>query len=265
MRRFRSQDNLAHWGWNRPPLVVIDYAAAVADDLHRWLVDLADHACLRDSAAGQDRPLRLLLLERQADTRGGWWRTVFGDGGPDAAAIRRLLHRPEPELLPAIATDGERRAVIATMLRRLGSDLIVPEPTADVRFDRQLAELSWGGEPLFLMLAAALAAKSSFSAVLALSRCDLAFEIAAMERGRIGKLTAGRLPADLACHVASLITTARFRSPTLGTCVAEWPCSGLRRTGSGPTDRRNGLRRADRAGHYRRSHDVTDLGYARRN
>jgi hypothetical protein len=70
LRRFRAQ-NLANWGWNAPVLVVVDYAAGDAEPLHDWLVELADNAALGDAQAGRTRPLRLLLLERQADVSGG--------------------------------------------------------------------------------------------------------------------------------------------------------------------------------------------------
>jgi hypothetical protein len=34
--RFMTQQNLATWGWRRPTLIVIDYAAARARQLHYW-------------------------------------------------------------------------------------------------------------------------------------------------------------------------------------------------------------------------------------
>src|SRR5690242_4207767 len=81
MRRFRAQQNLAGWGWNAPVLVVVDYVASQAELLHEWLVELAENSARSDGEAASARPLRLLLLERQADVGGGWWQTVFGRGG----------------------------------------------------------------------------------------------------------------------------------------------------------------------------------------
>jgi hypothetical protein len=95
MMRFRAQQNLATWGWREPVLVVIDYVGNQAPLVHEWLVELADNDARADPKAGQSRPLRLLLLERYANTRRGWWRTVFGRGGR-AAAPRQSFERRFP-------------------------------------------------------------------------------------------------------------------------------------------------------------------------
>ncbi|MCB1933820.1 MAG: DUF4062 domain-containing protein [Candidatus Accumulibacter sp.] len=69
--RFLAQQNLVTWGWSRPTLVVIDYAAARGQALGIWLKELAGNP------GESDKPLRLLLLERHADPKGGWWRDAF--------------------------------------------------------------------------------------------------------------------------------------------------------------------------------------------
>jgi hypothetical protein len=63
--RFRGQQNVAEWGWDKPVLIVVDYAASRADQLRGWIGELVD------APAGR-RPLRLLLLERQAQREIGW-------------------------------------------------------------------------------------------------------------------------------------------------------------------------------------------------
>ena len=78
LHRFLAAQNLSSWGWQRPTLVVIDYAASHAEALHGWLGELADY-----SGPAKER-LRLLLLERHADTSSGWWQTV---SIPAASAI----------------------------------------------------------------------------------------------------------------------------------------------------------------------------------
>ena len=59
------------------------------------------------------------------------------------------------------------------MLARAGSGLRPPAAGEDPHFDQQLSELTWGGEPLFLMMAALLASEQDFAAVLGLARDDL--------------------------------------------------------------------------------------------
>ena len=166
MVRFRGQQNLSFWGWNRPTLIVVDYAAARARTLHDWLVELADHL------DQEGPPLRFLLLERHADPVGGWWREAFGVGGGDTEAIARLLDPVTgPYTLSGLVEPQERRGVLASILERSGSPIRLPEGPS---FDRQLAEISWGGEPLFLLMAGLVAARAGFGEVLALSRPILA-------------------------------------------------------------------------------------------
>jgi hypothetical protein len=101
--RFRAAQNLAAWGWRRPTLIVVDYAASRARDLRGWLVELADHP----RQAG--KPLRLLLLERHAEPSGGWWREAFGHGGGDSEAVERLLDPASgPYVLPPLVGPRER-------------------------------------------------------------------------------------------------------------------------------------------------------------
>jgi hypothetical protein len=116
LRRFQDKQNLADWGWGRATLIVIDYAAVHAERLGRWLGELADNP--GDPA----KPLRLLLLERHAETGVGWWQTAFGRGGDGARAVRKLLDPAQPVALPLLAATDERRAVISETLERADSD-----------------------------------------------------------------------------------------------------------------------------------------------
>jgi tetratricopeptide (TPR) repeat protein len=207
VRRFRNQQNLANWGWANPVLVVIDYAAAVAEELHGWLAELAQSNALRDAETGAKRPLRVLLLERTADPSSGWLQIAYGRGGGDRDSIDRLLDRPEPFVLPPIEDMAERREVIAQMLAAQGSDLQPPAAGTDPLFDQRLTELSWGGEPLFLMMAASLAARADFASVLALARDDLAFRIADDELARIDRITSTtQHPQSFVHHMVATAT-----------------------------------------------------------
>ena len=107
MKSLLDAPNRSTWGWQRPTLVVIDYAAQHAEKLGPWLDELAD------AETRGLPPLRLLLLEREARTESGWWREVFESGGYGAAAKRALLDPPHPwELLP-LGKVEDRVAVLA--------------------------------------------------------------------------------------------------------------------------------------------------------
>ena len=200
--RFLSARNLAAWGWRRRTLIVVDYAASRARDLRAWLVELADHS-------GQEgKPLRLLLLERHAEPSWGWWREAFGYGGGDAEAVGLLLDPASgPYVLPPLVSPRERRAVLSSILERIGSRVRPPELDAAPGFERQLAAMSWGGEPLFLLMAGLIADRAGFGAVLALSGTDLGQRIAGHEIGRIeGLARSHRIPESFLAHLAAYIT-----------------------------------------------------------
>jgi tetratricopeptide (TPR) repeat protein len=205
LARFQGQQNLADWGWNAPSLIILDYAASLG--LHSFLAELAENDALLDPEAGAKRPLRILLLERQATPGQGWWLTAFGRGDGAARDIAALLDPPEPIEVPPIDDPETRRRVIAEMLKRAGSEERPPDPGQDPDFDRRLAELTWGGEPLFLMMAALVAAEAGFGRVLALSRDELAIHMADRELTRIERVAQARgLAPDFARHMAAYVT-----------------------------------------------------------
>jgi tetratricopeptide (TPR) repeat protein len=208
LNRFRAQQNVAEWGWDKPVLIVIDYAAGRADQLRDWIGDLAD-------APSGRPPLRLLLLERQAQREIGWLATVAGHGQDDRArAAASLLDPPEPVELAAIDELESRRQIFATLLARKRADMAPLEAGADPEFDRLLRHEKWSGDPLFLMMAGLVAGTHGISNALALTRTDLATIIARRELDRIGAIAAGmgsdagarRDLSFLARHAAVLAT-----------------------------------------------------------
>ncbi len=209
LKQFRGQRDVARWGWNAPTLAVVDYASACARDLHAWLSELEDHDVWEDTKAIHKYPLRLLLLERQAETGSGWWAEVFGIGS-DAALLERLADPAAPVALPPLDDITHRRAILTNTLDRLGSTVTLPPLGDDSEFDRRLGELAWAGVPLLLMLAAATAAREGFGPVLAMGSEDLAFGVAETELTRILKVMESRnVPEGLAAlvkHVAAVAT-----------------------------------------------------------
>jgi tetratricopeptide (TPR) repeat protein len=227
--RFLQQQNLSAWGWQRPTLVVVDAAATRARLLHDWLVELADHV------GDLERPLRLLFIERHADPTVGWWEWAFGRRGEDARAIQYLLDPPDrPIALPALVGTEARRAILLATLERVGSAVRPPVLGDDPHFDQQLAALTWGGEPLFLMMAGLTAAHVGIGHVLALARTDLAFRIAENEIDRIERIAAERrVPAAFLSHMAAYETLCQGLSRPVLEAVIDEEKAALRRPSAG--------------------------------
>jgi len=210
--RFRAQQNLSEWGWDKPTLVVVDYAASRADQLRDWLGELVDAAM----EAGRPR-LRMLLLERQAQREIGWLALVVGHGADDRSrAVVELLDPAEPLELPVIDDLASRRQIFTALLERKRPELTAPALGADPEFDRLLREEKWAGDPLFLMMAGLVAAEVGVKDALTLTRADLATNVAQRELDRIGGISAGagidanrRYRGLLARHVAVLATLAQ--------------------------------------------------------
>ena len=209
LTRFRKQRDLAGWGWNAPILAAVDYASASARNLHAWLKELADNSIWDNAEARNGRPLRLLLLERQAERGSGWWAEVFGFGD-DAAVLEKLADPDEPVALRPLYDAEQRRAILTKTLASLGSAVTLPAPGYDTDFDRRLAELTWAGVPLLLMLAAVTMAREGFGQVLAMGSEDLAFSVAETELARILKVVESQNVstslAPLVKHVAAVAT-----------------------------------------------------------
>jgi hypothetical protein len=226
MTRFASQQNLATWGWPRPTLIVVDYAASRARQLGDWLTELASHP------GGAAHPLRVLLLERHADPDTGWWQEAFGIGGHHAYAIRGLLDPPQPVRLEPLAPEA-RRQVLDAMLVRLGSAGRAPAPGRDARFDALLASLTWGGDPLYLMIAASRAAQLGMGHLLTLTRVDLVQSVADAERARVTRHAQTRGIADaVLLHMAAVVTLRGGLSWDEAATAASAELDALRRQGS---------------------------------
>src|SRR5258708_5948926 len=208
--RFRAQQNVAEWAWDKPTLIVVDYAASRVDQLRDWIGELVD-----TSIESGRHPLRMLLLERQAQRAIGWLASVFGHGQDDRSrAAISMLDPPEPLELAAIDDVASRRQIFATLLARKRADMTAPELGADAEFDRLLRHEKWSGDPLFLMMAGLVAGGDGGENALALTHTELATKIAQRELDRIGGIAAGtgidagnrRHPGLLAQHAAVLAT-----------------------------------------------------------
>ena len=195
--------------WPNPMLFIVDYAAAAGGTLRTWLDRLASPTVERQ------HPVRVLLLERER--RGGWFdELVKCEHGTDPG-LATLFDPPQPvPLCPLPGTDDRRRiysdAIAAFAKKYQRPRLALPEPGESPTFERQLAEERWG-DPLYLMMAAAVAASSDDPqravTVLSLSRTGLAEELAGREIGRIKMGAADEAEKNLRPLLAALATLAR--------------------------------------------------------
>jgi tetratricopeptide (TPR) repeat protein len=145
----------------------------------------------------------MLLLERRADPAMEWWSEAFGRGGRHALAVQPLLDPAEgPYVLPRLPPEHRRKVFNAT-LKEIGQD-----PEESPSLDRRLAELSWGGEPLFLMMSALMSARTSLREVLSLTPAEIVFRIAQdFELERIRKIAESRrIDPDFLAHMAAYVT-----------------------------------------------------------
>ena len=205
LQRFFDAQNLSAWGWRKPTLIVVDYAAQHAQLLRQWFDELAD----RPRNPPQHR-LRLLLLERSASLETGWWTTVFASGGWGAVSKRALLDPPEPvELLPLARAD-DRFALLRDMVAQASPGTSLDTLRQDGPLRDKLMQLSWGGDPLFLMMAALHMAQVGHAKALTLGRTDLADALASREGNRLQQLArAQSLSPDLMLHLAACVTLAQ--------------------------------------------------------
>ncbi|BDT68292.1 hypothetical protein os1_24740 [Comamonadaceae bacterium OS-1] len=203
MERFSAGRNLSAWGWQKPTLVVVDDAAANARILGLWLDELADRTITTP------HPLRLLLLERSADTDTGWWGSVFG-GGYLALGKRELLDPADPVAVRPLGTPQDRLALLQDMLTIARPDHSLTLPQEDAGFHQRLMQLPWGGDPLYLMMAAAAMARLGQAQALTLGRTELARFVAFQEADRLQKMAKeAALPEALVLHLAACTTLAQ--------------------------------------------------------
>lgn len=205
MARFSSQQNLGDWGWQRPTLAVIDGAAAAVHVLRRWLVELICNPGVAD------RPLRLLLLERHANSTIGWWSDLVTARSFQEDGLLELFEPPEPCLLPSIADSGDRYRLVAaaTAAARAQSgedgEAVPASDGSALVSDGHGAGFSAGSEPLYLLMGAIMSARKTADA--ATGRIQLAQQLARFELGRVKALAEDRqLKGEFLCHMVGFVT-----------------------------------------------------------
>lgn len=231
LNRFAAQQSLTAWGWAKPTLVVVDYAAALTGPLRDWLVELAQRPDQPGAA-----PLRVLLLEREASTEAGWLRFLL-EGGQAEARLPELFDPLEPKRLDRLETPDHRRAVLGNMLAaaaKVGgvSPPRLPPPGENAPFDAQLASSVWN-DPLYLMMAALLSLRSNLVQVLALPRTELALGLATHEAKRLTELAQSPQSGWLGLHLAAFVALGDGLDRKTALTVVENECAALRRNCEG--------------------------------
>ena len=186
--------------WQRPTLLVIDYAGQSHTAIARWL----DRLAYQQIGA----KLRILLLEREAPQGFGWWHELTGSGLNSAAARQQLFHDQmlRPFALPGLEALEERRQVIAAALHRTVAlwgqstpAVSIPAAGSDAGFDARLVDVQFAN-PLTLVMAGVLAHGQGAKAALALRRLDSARRLARRELDRL-KALAGPSQAGAMAHL----------------------------------------------------------------
>lgn len=204
LRRFIGVQNLSAWGWRKPTLIVVDYAAQHAQLLSQWFDELSDRP------APPTQPLRLLLLERSASVESGWWTTVFASGGWGAIGKRAFLDPPEPvEVAPLVKVE-DRLALLSDMVMQANEGKMPEWLLQDTTLRDRLMKISSGGDPLFLMMAALEMVRVGHAKALTLGRTDLATALANREASRLHELAkAHSLSPELVRHLTACVTLAQ--------------------------------------------------------
>jgi tetratricopeptide (TPR) repeat protein len=184
--------------WDRPTLLVLDYAASAHRALARWLDALAPDR--------QPHRLRFLLLEREAPEQFGWWQDLTRPGLNSGARRAELFWQDPPPRLPGLSDLTQRRDLLCAA-RQAALDLrpagaaspVVPAAGDDPAFDRALAEPRFGN-PLNLVMAGVIACEKPAHGALGLRRLDAAAKLADRERGRLGVMAMAEGIAEPVIH-----------------------------------------------------------------
>lgn len=202
--RFAEAKGVSSWSWQKPTLIVVDYAALLTEKLAHWFSALVDHSPHAD-------PLRILLLERHADLESGWYFDL-ADGAWSGRRVHKLFWPAKPRRLARLNQPEQRRSVLAAgihaaqaLSQKTKAGASLPEPGEDLWFDQHLADSQWA-DPLLLLMASLIAASDGIHAALALSRPDLAKGMAVRERERLRSTVEDQNAKDLLAHLYGCIT-----------------------------------------------------------
>ncbi len=225
--RFRQRHHLSRWRWRVSMLVVVDHASASVRVLREWLRQLVHNPGV------EGLPLRLLLLDRHAETASGWWSEMVTSTGWADDGLAGLFRPPEPISIASITNHEDRRALLSAVMTKVcalrGTEVVeLPAPGVCGQFDDALASTSLEREPLYLLMAGIGVVDAGGLPVLNLSRRDLATQLAGFEIGRLRAVAeAEGVDARTLDCLAAIVTL-------MGGCSEEQAADLLDDTGSAP-------------------------------
>jgi tetratricopeptide (TPR) repeat protein len=206
LKRFLGSQNFTSWKWPEPILVVVDDAATCCDVLRLWLMELVRR--IPDASAPK---LRLLLLERVADARFGWWMDLVSPAGLSSRSPADLMSPRNPVELPGLVSADDRRALLSQVTIAVAKFRNVDPPQLPSRgaapaFDQRLAEDTIDNEPLYLVMAGIIGVIEGTLFAFSLSRNEMASYISRVEADRIKRIAVGRnVDEEFLSHLVACI------------------------------------------------------------
>ena len=208
--RFVRGGNLTQWGWEKPTLIIIDYAATLASVLRPWFRELADSPQAQ-SSTDEAVPLRFLLLERNARIDDGWYGSLVS-GDWQSHRVHDWFDPRESVSLTPINSAAHRYRIFRSGLewaaaKRGVSVPVPPHPGQDLAFDQRLSHPQWR-DPLLLLMAGLVSLDTGTATALSLARTDISMELAKREGARVRALAPddNRGAADLLLNMVALAT-----------------------------------------------------------
>jgi len=203
--RFFDKQNSSEWEWDQPTLVVVDYAAAKASRLKQWLEELA----LNDRGGPR---LRLLLVERHADSGIGWWKDVCSASSPGAApGLADMVEEAPLVRLPGLDDIKQRQALVEAVRSAAAPLVKVPSPRVPdlLDLDSLIRDPNRIFLPLDLAMATVIAVQAGDYSLLKKSRPEMAFRLAGFERSRLRHFAIDhKVDPAVVEHMAALVTLA---------------------------------------------------------
>jgi hypothetical protein len=240
--RFPFHQNLSTWIWPKDTLVVVDYAATMRTVLSTWLLQLA--------GSNAEKSLRILLLERYANVKSGWFSSLT-DGLNSSKGARDLLDPIQPKHIAPIVSLAHRRSILASGLQVLtklkegsaeaANSVIreLPELSEAPWFVRKLSLSQWA-DPLLLLMAAIichaagvhdaldvsqLAAVEGFAQevedALSMSRVEVAKKVAAREASRLMRFARNETEKRILVHLYACVILCGELDPEQATQIAK--------------------------------------------
>jgi hypothetical protein len=240
--RFPFHQNLSTWSWPKDTLVVVDYAATLRTTLSTWLLQLAESKA--------EKYLRILLLERYANAKSGWFSSLT-DGLNSSKGARDLLDPIQPIHISPIVSLEHRRSVLASGLQVLSTlkegraeaanpvRRELPELSEAPWFVRKLSLSQWA-DPLLLLMAAIIchasgvhdaldvsqvAAVEGFAHevedALSMSRVEVAKKVATREASRLMRFARNETEKRILVHLYACVILCGELDPEQATHVAK--------------------------------------------